>query len=71
MRKEQFEEWRAHPSTVEIFEELLGVRDDLKEALACGETIGSKVQTARVVGQIEGLNQLLNIRFDGGGLDEK
>lgn len=65
MRKEQFEEWSAHPSTIEIFDELAGVRDDLKETLAYGATIGSKVQTARVVGQIEGLNQLLNIRYEG------
>lgn len=71
MRKEQFDEWHSHPATIEIFKELEDVREDLKEDLARGATLGSEVQTARLVGNIEGLNQLLNIKYEGDADDEK
>lgn len=70
MDKEQFEEWRANPGTVEVFEEVNKLREALKESLANGATLGSEVQTARVVGNIEGLNQLLNIKYEEAGDEE-
>jgi hypothetical protein len=69
MDREQFEEWKSHPVTIEVFEEVEKHRSALKDALADGATIGSKTHTARVVGNIEGLNQLLNISYEGGDKD--
>lgn len=66
MNQEQFSEWRNQEHTKEVFKEIAEVRDQLKDQLANGATLGSEVETARVVGSIEGLNQLLNISFDGG-----
>ena len=66
---EQFQEWKSHPVTIEIFAELTKVRDSIIEQLAYGNTIGPDAQathgfTNRAIGQLDGLNQLLNIRFD-------
>ena len=65
---EQFQEWKTHPVTKEIFAELNKVRDSIIEQLAYGNTIGPDAQathgfTNRAIGQIDGLNQLLNISF--------
>ena len=65
---EQFAEWREQPVTKEIFDALQDVKDDLQERLASGQTIGQKADdthgtTNKLVGQIEGLNQLLNISY--------
>lgn len=66
---EQFQEWKAHPVTKEIFIELNKVKTELIEQLVIGNTIGMDAQsthglTNRVVGQIDGLNQLINISFN-------
>jgi len=65
---EQFQEWKTHPVTQEIFAELTKAKDSLMEQLAIGNTIGNTAQethglTNKTVGQIDGLNQLLNISF--------
>ena len=65
---EQFQEWKIHPVTKEIFAELTKVRSSIIEQLSYGNTIGPDAQathgfTNRAVGQIDGLNQLLNISF--------
>jgi len=66
---EQFQEWKNHPVTKELFTELKKARKELIDQLACGATIGSAEfthgSTNRIVGHIEGLNQLLNISFEG------
>ena len=67
---EQFQEWKNHPVTKEIFSELKKIRQSITEQLANGNSIGSDAQathgfTNRAVGQLDGLNQLLNISFDG------
>lgn len=66
MNKEKFAEWKSHPATVEVFEEVVRVRNQLKEHITSGGTLGSEIETARLVGNIEGLNQLLNISYEGG-----
>lgn len=66
MNQEQFYEWRNQEATVEVFKEIAAVRDQLKDHLARGDTVRDQVETARVVGNIEGLNQLLNIDYEGG-----
>jgi len=66
---EQFAEWKEHPVTKEIFAELQKVKQILQERLADGQTIGLQAddthgKTNKLVGQIEGLNQLLNISYE-------
>jgi len=65
---EQFAEWKEHPVTKEIFEELKGVRDSIKDQLANGNTVGPDAEathgfTNRAVGQLTGINQLLLIHY--------
>ena len=65
---EQFQEWKTHPVTQEIFAELNKVKSELIDQLSIGNTIGQNADythgmTNRTVGQIDGLNQILNISF--------
>ena len=65
---EQFQEWKSHPVTIEIFAELSKAKTSLMNQLAIGSTIGYTAEdthglTNKIVGQIDGLNQLLNISF--------
>ena len=67
---EQFAEWKEHPVTKEIFTDLKRVRDSIKDQLANGNTIGGDAEathgfTNRAVGQLDGINQLLGIHYDG------
>lgn len=67
---EQFHEWKNHPVTKELFAALKKTKQDIVEQLANGNSIGPDAQathgfTNRAVGQIDGLNQLLNISFEG------
>lgn len=66
---EQFAEWKEHPVTKEIFELLKMTRIDLQDRLAIGFTARLTAEethgmTHKIVGQIEGLNQLLNISYE-------
>ncbi len=65
---EQFQEWKIHLVTKEIFAELNKVKAELIDQLSIGNTIGQNADythgmTNRTVGQIDGLNQILNISF--------
>jgi len=65
---EQFAEWKEHPVTKEIFAEIKKQVEDIKDQMAYGNTIGGNADathgfTSRAVGQLDGLNQLLNISF--------
>lgn len=65
---EQFAEWKEHPVTKEIFKDLRGIRNSLKDRLADGDTIGEHADlthgfTNRTVGQLDGIDQLLNIHY--------
>lgn len=67
--KEEFDEWREHPTTKKIFAAVSDVKNTLVDSLVYGSTIGQKADithglTARMVGHIEGLNQLLDIKFE-------
>jgi hypothetical protein len=66
---EQFAEWKTHPVTIEIFEELDKMKKGLVENMVAGSTLSrdpgnTQGLTNRMVGQIDGLNQLLNISFE-------
>ncbi len=65
---EQFAEWKAQEVTREIFELLEESKKDLQGRLADGSTVRPTADethglTNKLVGQIEGLNQLLNISY--------
>lgn len=67
--KEQFNEWKTHPVTIEVYEEIAQAKQFLIERLSEGSTIGYEAQvthgqTNKVIGQIEGLNQLLNLTYE-------
>jgi len=70
LTSEQFQEWKNHPVTKEIFAELKKSKQAIVEQLANGGSIGYTVDethgfTNKLVGQINGLDQLLNISFEG------
>ncbi len=66
---EQFAEWKEQAVTKEIFGLLNEVKKDLQERLSSGQTVAERADkthgmTNKLVGQIEGLNQLLNISYE-------
>ena len=66
---EQFQEWKTHPVTKELFTEFKKIKQSIIEQMANGNTLGHDAEathafTHRAVGQLDGLNQLLNISFD-------
>ena len=67
--KEMFLEWKAHPVTIEIFEEIKKAKQGLLEGFSRGITIGQRADVThglsnKLYGQLEGLNQLLNITYE-------
>ena len=67
--KEMFLEWKAHPVTIEVYEEVEKLISMLKDQLAEGTTLLQQADathgaTSRLVGQIEGLNQLLKLDYE-------
>lgn len=69
MNKESFNEWRNSPTTVEIYKKLEEVKQALVDGLADGQTLSISADethgnTAKTVGRINGLNQLLNITYE-------
>lgn len=68
--REQFEEWKAHPVTIEVYKEIKSVKETLEKDLGLGVTISSERAditqglTSRMVGQIAGLNQLLELEYE-------
>jgi len=68
MNIEQFAEFKANPTTVEITKILTDLRDIWKENLANGSTLCTEVGetallTARIVGKIEGLDEFLELEY--------
>jgi len=68
LTKEAFDEWKSHPVTKEIFEKIRLLRLELFKQIADGHTIGQSADvthglTNRVLGHVEGLDQLLGIDF--------
>ena len=66
---EQFAEWKTHPVTKEVFAEIRSLVEEIKDQLANGDTVDYTAEvthglTSKAVGQLYGLNQLLNISFD-------
>jgi hypothetical protein len=73
---EQFAEWKTHPVTIEIFAGLREMRESIVEQLAYGNTIGLDAEsthglTNRAIGQLNGIDQLLNISYAGEKVEEE
>lgn len=67
--KEEFSLWKIHPVTIALFKELRETRAQLEDALSSGETLTGTAgdtaeRTARMVGNIEGINMLLETYFE-------
>ena len=74
--KEQFSEWKANPVTIEIYKEVERAKQSLVSMLSKGATIGQAAEnthgmTNRVIGQINGLNQLLNLTYEDNEEEQK
>ena len=74
LTSEQFQEWKTNAVTIEILTELRKVRKVMESKLSNGNTIGQNAyethgMTNRVVGNIEGLDQILNISFEGDSVE--
>lgn len=70
INKEQLSEWKADPTTSEVFQEVVKLINGLTAALASGQTLSGDpgktlLDTSRIVGNIQGLNQILNISHGG------
>ena len=67
--KEQFVEWKMHPVTIEVYEEVKRAKQNFQDQLLDGVSIGQNADsthglTCRMIGQVEGLNQLLNLTYE-------
>lgn len=67
--KEQFLEWKTHPVTIEVYKEVKKAKQDLIAGLSRGSTIGATAEsthgiTNQVIGQIAGLDQLLQLSYE-------
>jgi hypothetical protein len=76
LTKEAFEEWREHPVTKEIYTALEKVKVELLEKMADGITVGQSADvthglTNRMIGHVQGINQLLGIDFSELNNDEE
>lgn len=56
--------WKENPVTIEMAKALTEVRENIKEELAAGASLGSISDTSRYVGNIEGLDFFLNHHFE-------
>jgi uncharacterized phage-associated protein len=69
MTKEDFISWRNSPITIEIYKKLEETKQALIDNLAEGQTLCDSADathgsTARIIGSINGLNQLLDISYE-------
>lgn len=70
MTEDDFKEWLLHPVTVEFRKAMVNRREELKEDLSEGvfttETVdGTAQQTAKAIGQIQILKDLLETTYQG------
>lgn len=69
IKKEDFALWKMHPITKEILRECRETRAALRQALSNGETLTGEAgataeKTARMIGNIEGIEMLLELKFE-------
>ena len=64
MTKEDFVAWKDNQTTQEVMHILTEIRNAYADRIASGGTLDSLSDTARVVGNIEAFDYLLNINFE-------
>lgn len=69
LNKENYGLWKRHPITRVLFKELRETRSNLRDLISSGETLTGEAgataeRTARMIGQIEGINLLLEVKFE-------
>lgn len=69
IKREDFALWKMHPITKEVLKELRETRAALKDALSSGQTLTGEAgataeKTARMIGNIEGIEMLLELQFE-------
>ena len=69
INQEIFQEWRNNPVTIEIFQELKNLRKKLSDSMTMGVTLcdsadETQKQTAILIGNIQGIDQLLGINYN-------
>lgn len=74
--KEQFIEWKTHPITIEVYEEIERAKKNLIHHLSIGNTIGVTAEethgkTIQAVNQISVFDQLLNLTYEDEEQSEK
>jgi len=64
--KEEYNEWKNHPVTKVIKQSIEEERDRLKDIISSGTVLEdfSEQKVARLIGHIEGLDYLLDIRYE-------
>lgn len=65
MTKSDFEQWVNSPITKEIMSQLKETRDAYRESLIGLAVSGDPLASAKVAGNIESFDYLLNIEFEG------
>jgi hypothetical protein len=65
MTKEEFQQWKEYKVTKEVMEQLSDVRNQYREAVIQSAASGDNVSSARLAGNIESLDFLLNIQWEG------
>lgn len=63
--KDEFVEWKNHPVTKEIMLLLDDKKSKIRDVLSSGEILGDNTEkaVARLVGHLEGIDDLLNIQY--------
>jgi len=63
--KEEFNNWKDNIVTQTVFNELIQIREGLKEALGNGASLAKDApSTEYFVGRIQGINEILNIEYE-------
>ena len=65
MTKEEFEQWKDSSVTKEVMEQIMDIRNQYREAIVQSASSGDSISSARTAGQIESLDYLLNIQWEG------
>ena len=74
LNKEVFNTWLTDPVTKLIFTQLTEVRETIESGLKDESIIlsdGGQLKLARLLGQRDGIDAILNIKYDDGGFDNE
>ena len=66
---EAFQEWKANPTTIEVYKDMTRLKTILGDDILDGNTLGTTADetallTARIVGKIEGIREFLEYKVE-------